>query len=67
MPSTARHTTPCASARLAEAGPSRAPRLSCVLEDLESGATRTPQLAALYRQLETTEQRLGEHPEREAA
>ena len=33
-------TTPRASARLAEVGPSWAPRLSCVLEDLESGAVR---------------------------
>ncbi len=30
--------TPRASARLAEVGPSRAPRLSCALEHLESGA-----------------------------
>lgn len=36
----ARPTTPRASARLAEVGPSRAPRLSCALEHLESGAIR---------------------------
>ena len=44
MPPTAaadvRYTTPSASARLAEVGPSWAPRLSCFLEDLESGAIR---------------------------
>jgi len=43
VPSTAadiRHTTPRASARMAEVGPSGAPRLSCLLEDLESGANR---------------------------